>query len=126
MKLAAILITALVLSVFTHGCASLTPYQAAGKTLASTAVTVDKAMQGWARWVVMQRANPASDKATLAASEAKVRVLYGNYQHAMEVARLAYAAMPEDSQSTPAITSALTAVAACQSELLVLVQDLAK
>ncbi len=65
------------------GCASVQTN--AGKLLASTAVTVDGAMQGWAAWVAQGRAT--------ADQEAKVKLAYSQYQASMSVAQAAFNTM---------------------------------
>ena len=73
------------------GCVT-TPQQSAAKTLSTVAITVDKLMQGWAQWVVVQRANPATDQAQLLRSEGNVKSAYETYQISMQTARAMYAA----------------------------------
>ncbi len=64
------------------GCASFN--NTAGKLLASTAITADKAMQGWATYVVINKV-PDNDP-----SQVKVRAAYAKYQMAMAAAQAAY------------------------------------
>lgn len=65
---------------FLLGCASVQTN--AGKLLATTAVTVDGSMQGWATWVNLNQATPDQ--------ETKVRDAYSKYQASMTVAKKAY------------------------------------
>ena len=65
------------------GCATMT--STAGRVLATTAVAVDGAMQGWAMWVAEGQAS--------AAQEAQVRGAYVKYQASMKVALSAYRTM---------------------------------
>lgn len=62
--------------------AFLTGCQNVGKTLSTTAVSVDAAMQGWAQYVVTGNAT--------AEQEAQVKGAYSKYQVSMKVARDAY------------------------------------
>lgn len=62
------------------GCT--TPQDAAGKSLATAAITVDAAMQGWGEWV---RTGQASVEDEIAVEDA-----YKKYQAAMRVAITAY------------------------------------
>jgi uncharacterized membrane protein YjgN (DUF898 family) len=66
------------------GCTTLGTWQtSSGKFLATTATTVDSAMQAWATFVVAGR--------TTAAQEAKVKALYIQYQSYMMIATNSYA-----------------------------------
>lgn len=56
--------------------------QTVSKTLSSTAVTVDAAMQGWATYVALGQANLEQ--------ELSVRNAYGKYQASMRLAKDAY------------------------------------
>ena len=68
------------LLILALGCASFQTN--AGKTLASTAITVDAAMKGWAKWADQNGRDPARDLS--------VRTAYVRYQMAMQVASSAY------------------------------------
>lgn len=56
----------------------------AGKLLASSALTVDASMKGWAAWVAQGHAT--------APQEAQVKTAYGQYQIALTTAQAAYTA----------------------------------
>lgn len=65
------------------GCAIFPTWKdAAGKSLATTAQTVDAAMKGWAMYVVTQ--NPPTNL------QAKVRQAYGDYQVSFDAALKTY------------------------------------
>lgn len=86
-----------------------------GRILASTAVTVDAGMQGWAQWV---KTGQATD-----GDQAKVRAAYEKYQAAFGLALMAYeAATGETDQSGWERASA--ALRASQTELLALIESL--
>lgn len=68
---------------FVTGCVSV--QDRAGKYLASTAITVDAAMRGYAAWVALHPGPPSPEQAT-------VRAAYMNYQATMMIATNAYAA----------------------------------
>lgn len=107
------------------GCQT-SPEQFADKSLASTAITVDRAMQGWAAWVVVQRANPAADQAQLLRNEGKVLEAYTAYQAAARIARAAWASYSATRANAPALDSALSALSASQANLVALVTTLTK
>lgn len=87
----------------------------AGKTLSSTALTVDAAMKGWAAYVVT--ANVPPDK------QMPVRVAYGQYQTAMLAARDAYVTlMTANNQSV--WTTAEQALTAASANLTKLIQQI--
>jgi hypothetical protein len=65
--------TAVALALLVIGC--VTTQNTAGKLLASTAITVDGVMQGWAAWVVQGQATPPQ--------EVKVKFAYAKYQESM-------------------------------------------
>lgn len=75
------IIAAIIVSCALTGCVSV--QSTAGKMLASTALTVDASMKGWAQWVVAGQAN--------ADQETKVKAAYIKYQAAMNIAKNAYA-----------------------------------
>lgn len=65
----------------------------AGKTIASTALTVDAAMKGWAAYVVLN--NVPADK------QAPVRAAYVQYQLAMTAAKDAYVTLMTTGDQAP-------------------------
>lgn len=69
-----------IMAALLTGCTSL--QSTAGKTLASTALTVDAAMQGWAAWVDKGQAAPDQQQ--------NVRDVYAKYQASMDIAKTAY------------------------------------
>lgn len=73
-------IAAIALMALLIGCA--TTQDNAGKLLASSAVTVDGAMKGWAAWVAQGQATDDQ--------QAKVRTAYAQYQASMSVAQAAF------------------------------------
>ncbi len=75
------------LAVLLTGCTTLTN-DSAGKLLASTAATVDKAMQAWATYVVVAKID--------ADGQREVKTAYVKYQAAMSVAETAYVALVKD------------------------------
>jgi hypothetical protein len=77
------------------GCASV--QTSAGKLLASTATTVDGAMQGWAIWVAQGHAT--------AQQEAQVKTAYGQYQASMAIALGAYNAMVQSGDQSVWLTA---------------------
>lgn len=87
----------------------------AAKTLASTALTVDAAMKGWAAYVVMN--NVAVDK------QQPVRVAYSQYQTAMAAARDAYVTWATTDAQDPWLI-AQQALTAASSNLTKLIQQL--
>lgn len=89
----------------------------AGKTLSSTAITVDAAMKGWASYVVLN--NVPADK------QMPVRVAYGQYQTAMAAARDAYVSLALNND-TNAWTVAQQALTAASSNLTKLIQQLSQ
>jgi len=76
-KLISLLLAAVSVVLIT-GCANV------GKSLATTAVTVDSAMQGWATYVALGNATEEQ--------EAQVKTAYAKYQASMRIARDAYVA----------------------------------
>ena len=109
------------------GCATQPPQQVAGKSLVTIAATVDHAMQGWAKWAVQQRANPAADQAQLLRNEGAVSRAYEQYQAAMRVARVAYREATTDPLADQtALDAAIRAVNAAQSSLLGLISTLSQ
>jgi hypothetical protein len=76
----AALAASVVLACLLVGCA--TTQNTAGRLLASTAITVDGTMQGWANWVVQGQAT--------AEQETKVKAAYTKYQASMSAALAAY------------------------------------
>ena len=112
-KLIAIAVCALMVSLL--GCATLQSNSA--KTLATTAQTVDAAMQGWASWVVLDQATDEQ--------EAKVRAAYTKYQLAMGVARNAYTISTKTGDTT-AWKAAAEALLASKNDLLNLVAEFQK
>ncbi len=75
------------LAVLLTGCTTLTN-DSAGKLLASTAATVDKAMQAWATYVVVAKID--------AEGQREVKMAYMKYQAAMATAETAYVALVKD------------------------------
>lgn len=73
-------LAAIALTAFLLGCAST--QNTAGKLLASSAVTVDGAMRGWAAWVAQGQATDDQ--------QAKVRTAYAQYQSSMAVAQASF------------------------------------
>jgi hypothetical protein len=86
---------ALLACLLGFGCASV--QTTAGKLLASTATTVDGAMQGWAIWVAQGHAT--------AQQEAQVRSAYGQYQASMSIALGAYNAMVQSGDQSVWLTA---------------------
>lgn len=95
------------------GCA--TWQDSAGKTLATTAQTVDSAMKGWALYAV--RVNPPVTE------QIKVRSAYGQYTNSFDVALKAYnlAVLTTNQNVWQASSSVLTA---SQTALLSLLASL--
>lgn len=94
--------------------ATVTGCQSTGKTLATTAQTVDAAMQGWAEYVAAGQAS-ASD-------EARVKSAYQKYQTAFAAAKAIY-----DTGSTTngaALNSAVEILRAQRASLIALVNQL--
>lgn len=92
------------------GCA--TTQTTAGKLLASTAITVDGAMQGWATWVAAGQSNPQQ--------EAQVKAAYQKYQASMALASSAYAALAAGGDKT-AWETAANLLTANQNALLAII-----
>jgi len=84
-----------------------------GKTLATVATTVDRAMEGWAAYVVLN--NVSEDKQT------SVRTLYIKYQASMAVATKAYSASAGN-KSDPILQQAIAALNVVQLDLLSLIK----
>ncbi len=80
-------------------CLMFTGCQTVGKTLASTAVTVDAAMQGWATYVAMGNAT--------APQELQVKTAYLKYQASMKIAKDAYLAAETSGEDSIFDTAAL-------------------
>lgn len=91
------------------GCAT---QNAPGRILATTAQTVDSAMQAWASYVALERATPAQESA--------VRALYAKYQAAESAAQNAYVAGANTSDPS-AFAKASAELRAAQTDLLNLV-----
>jgi hypothetical protein len=100
----------LIITSFSPGCAT---QDVPGRTLATAAVTVDKAMQAWAIYVVQGHAT-ASD-------EAAVRKAYSRYQLSMALAESLYR---EAQQDGPALDKAIAALIAAKADLINLVTAL--
>lgn len=108
------------------GCAT-SPQQSAGKTLSSIAVSVDSAMQGWAKWVVIQRNNPAASQAEILKNEGKVKTAYENYQAAMRLAKGAYlSAVTDPTVGATALDSAMLVLKENEKSLLNLIASFTK
>ena len=105
-----------VLLAFAPACTTTTKGTAA-KTLATTAQTVDAAMQGWAAWVVLGKATPQA--------EAQVRQAYARYQLAMGAARNAYLTL-DATGDKDAWAQASILVSSARADLLNLVNEFTK
>lgn len=101
-----------------------TSKQVAGKTLVTTAMTVDKAMKGWATWVSVQRNNPAVDQLKLLNKENLVRNAYEKYQASIEMARKAYLTM--NATETPEYTAAASDLRVQQAYLISVITEITK
>jgi hypothetical protein len=97
------------------GCTTFT--NSAGKVLASSAMTVDAAMQGWATWVSMGKAGPTQ--------ETQVKAAYQKYQVAIQTATLAYQAAVVSGDQT-AWKQAETVLTQTQSSVLNLISQFTK
>ena len=93
------------------GCVTNSP----GRTLATVAVTVDHAMQGWAVWVHQGNATPSQ--------EDKVMKAYLRYQKAMATAQKAYQTYYATNDQG-VITVSFAEVASCRDELISLIAEL--
>lgn len=91
----------LVMLAFIVGCASIQTN--AGKLLATTAMTVDASMKGWAVWVAKGQAAP--DEETV------VKAAYEKYQTAMAIASNAYAVLVATKDQTAWTQAAATLTA---------------
>lgn len=100
-------VTFCVTSLLTSGC------QTVGKTLSTTAVTVDSAMQGWATYVALGQANLEQ--------ELNVRNAYSKYQASMRLAKDAYLTAEETGNEAVFERAALVLEANAQA-LLALIQ----
>ena len=88
-----------------------------GKTLATTAQTVDAAMQGWAEYVAIGAAKPAD--------ETRVRAAYEKYQASMNAAVAIYKATTEPTAPNAARLNAASAlVRRHRAELIALINQL--
>jgi hypothetical protein len=96
------------------GCASF--QNTGGKVLTSTALTVDAAMKGWAKWA---HTHPVSEE-----SQASVRGAYAKYQSAMSAAVEAYAAAVNAKDKT-IWTQSADALDASSASLIQLIHTLA-
>lgn len=76
----------LLLSLICAGCSTVE------KSIATTAITVDSAMKGWATHVAMGKATPQD--------ELRVKSAYINYQTSMRAVRAAYSAANIDKTMT--------------------------
>lgn len=103
------------LLIATMLCGCATWQKNGGKLLASTAVAVDSAMQGWAVWVV-------DGKAT-AGDEAKVKLAYIKYQLAMKGASEAYMASVKLGDES-IWKRAVAGLMASHDELVALIQNI--
>lgn len=103
------------LLVATMLCGCATWQKNGGKLIASTAVAVDSAMQGWAVWVV-------DGKAT-AGDEAKVKLVYIKYQLAMKAASEAYVASVK-LEDKSIWTQAVAGLVAAREELIALIANI--
>ena len=109
------------------GCASMTPKEQAGKSLVTVAVTVKSVMQGWAKWVTIQKANPAADQAQLLRNEGKVSAAYEQYKAAARIARSLYKEVATDPLASQAeLDSAIKATHEAYAKLATTVSTLSK
>ena len=84
-----------------------------GKTLATIATTADKAMEGWATYVVINKV-PEAD-------QAPVRAAYAKYQASMQVASSLY--QQSAGKDTPALESAAKVLRDNQWALINLIES---
>ena len=109
------------------GCASTTPKQAAGQSLATAAITVDAAMKGWGKWVKIQRTNPEADQAQLLRNEGKVRNAFDKYVASQTVAKDLYKTAMENPEAGLALFDlALLTLKDNETTLLNLITELTK
>jgi len=91
------------------GCKT-TPQTTAGKLLASTAMTVDSTMKGWATYVA---ANHVPDE-----KQKSVKDAYQKYQLAMSVAAISYGTMANGTNNWESASKALTASSTALTTLI--------
>lgn len=103
---------ALVVLAFLVGCATFN--DKAGKSLATVASTVDAAMKGYARYVVIAQLTDAQ--------QAPVKAAYIKYQASMTVAEKAYIELVKNNDQT-SWTAALNVLTATEADLLSLVSS---
>ena len=106
---------ALVALAFLVGCATFN--DKAGKSLATVASTVDAAMKGYARYVVIAQLNDTQ--------QAPVKAAYVKYQASMTVAEKAYIELVKNNDQT-SWTAALNVLNATEADLLALVSSFMK
>lgn len=115
----AVIATALAsfLALGTVGCQTVTPEQAAYRTLGTIAQSVDSGMKAFGEWVALGKAT--------AADVEKAKALYTKYQAAMRVAKDAALTVKQDPQAGT-WDIALTTVEAAAGDLLTLITTLTK
>lgn len=99
------------------GCKSVTPEQAAYRSLGTIATSVDQGMKAWGEWVAMGKAT--------AADVEKSKQLYEKYQAAMRVARDAALTVKQNPEAGT-WNIALTTVEAAAGDLLSFVSTLTR
>lgn len=104
------------LALMTTGTACQNLEKNAYRTIGTTAVLVDGAMNGWGDYV---RAGKAS-----AEDEAAVKATYQKYQRSMATLRSAVVAYKTAPEGQAALETALQAVSAASGELILLIEQL--
>lgn len=112
-----VLALATFIAVGCGGCKSVTPEQAAYRTLGTVATSVDSGMKAWGEWVALGKAT--------AADVEKSKELYLKYQSAMRVARDAALTVKQNPQAGT-WNIALTTVEAAAGDLLNFISTLTR
>lgn len=120
-QILAIVLLVAIVGLVAPGCATQTPQTVAGKSLMTTAQTVDSALQAFAVWVKTKEGTPTP---VAQSTIDQVEIVRMKYAASIEIARQAWVAAATNPAQQSTLTTAMAALDGVKAELLSLIQTL--